>query len=42
MGGLHCVRVPAWGLSAHAAAYYGYRWGLHVGPWLILVGEGRE
>ena len=37
------VRVPGWGLSITEARYYGYRWGAHVGPWLVFFGqaEGR-
>ena len=37
------VRVPGWGLSITEARYYGYRWGAHVGLWLVFFGhaEGR-
>lgn len=30
------LRVPSWGLSLDEARYYGWRWGLHVGPWLVF------
>lgn len=30
------VRVPGWSLSLHEARYYGWRWCLHVGPWLVF------
>ena len=30
------VRVPPWGLSLCEARYYGWRWSLHVGPFLIF------
>jgi hypothetical protein len=32
------------GLSITEVRYYGYRWGAHVGPWLVFFGqaEGRE
>jgi hypothetical protein len=37
------VRVPGWGLSVNDGSYYGSRWCLHVGPWLVFFGqaEGR-
>lgn len=38
----HVVRLPVLGLAVHDATYYGYRWGLHVGPWLIFIGEARK
>jgi hypothetical protein len=38
----HVVRLPVWGLSIHEAGYYGYRWGLHIGPWLIFVGSAAK
>jgi hypothetical protein len=43
MAGMTIVRVPGWGLSITEARYYGYRWGAHVGPWLVFFGqaEGR-
>lgn len=31
------VRVPSWGLAAHGAIYYGWRWCLHIGPWLVFL-----
>lgn len=34
---IHIVRLPTWGLSITAASYYGYRWGLHLGPVLIFI-----
>ncbi len=37
----HVIRVPSWGLTAARAEYYGYRWGLHLGPWLVFVMPGR-
>ena len=39
---LHSIRLPMWGLSITAARYYGYRFGLHIGPWLIFVGRSPE
>ena len=41
--GMTIVRVTGWGLSITEARYYGYRWGAHVGPWLVFFGqaEGR-
>ena len=38
---LHAVRLPSWGLSINRADYYGYRWGLHLGRWLIFIGGTR-
>ena len=38
---LHAVRLPSWGLSINRADYYGYRWGLHLGRWLIFMGGTR-
>ncbi len=37
------ARVPGWGLSISEARYYGWRWCLHIGPWLVFFGqaEGR-
>jgi hypothetical protein len=35
---IHSVRLPTWGLSITEARYYGYRFGLHFGPWLIFIG----
>ncbi len=38
----HFARLPGWGLSWPCdASYYGYRWGLQVGPWLVLIGTKR-
>jgi hypothetical protein len=33
------VRVPGWGFSFDGkdAWYYGRRWSLHIGPWLIFI-----
>ena len=31
------VRAPSWGLSVGAARFYGWRWWLHVGPWIVLL-----
>jgi hypothetical protein len=41
--GMTIVRVPGWGLSINDGRYYGWRWCLHVGPWLVFFGqaEGR-
>lgn len=30
------VRIPSWGLSLSRADYYGWRWCLHVGPFLLF------
>jgi hypothetical protein len=30
------IRVPPWGLGLYTARYYGWRWGLHVGPWIVF------
>ena len=40
---IHFAPLPTWGLSwPEDASYYGYRWGLHVGPWLVLIGKARH
>lgn len=31
------VRVPGWGFSIDDAGYYGWRWCIHFGPWLIFI-----
>jgi hypothetical protein len=38
---VHTVRVLSWGCSINDARYYGYRWGGHIGPWLIFVARVR-
>jgi hypothetical protein len=38
---IHAVKVLPWGLSISNARYYGYRWALHIGPWLIFVARVR-
>lgn len=30
------VRVPGWGFDLGEARYYGWRWCLHIGPWLLF------
>lgn len=36
------VRVPDWGLELHTdASYYGWRWCLHAGPWLVFMGSAK-
>lgn len=30
------VRVLSWGCSITEARYYGWRWGAHIGPWLVF------
>jgi hypothetical protein len=30
------VRLPTWGLTVADGWYYGYRYGAHLGPWLVL------
>ena len=36
---LQICRLPTWGLSITEARYYGWRWGAHIGPWLVFVGQ---
>lgn len=38
---MQIVRVPHWGISVNEASYYGWRWCLHVGPWLLFVSARR-
>jgi hypothetical protein len=30
------VRVPEWGCEIARADYYGWCYGLHLGPWLLF------
>jgi hypothetical protein len=34
---MQAIRVPGWRLSIADARYYGWRWCLQVGPWLVLL-----
>jgi hypothetical protein len=36
------IRVPYWGLCLSEASYYGWRYGAHVGPWLVFWGRAEE
>ena len=37
---MQAVRLAAWHWPhVESADYYGYRWGVVVGPWLLLVGR---
>lgn len=32
------VRVPEWCIEWHSdARYYGRKWCLHIGPWLVFI-----
>jgi hypothetical protein len=31
-----------WGFSGGDGAYYGWRWWLHIGPVLLLIGRASE
>lgn len=33
---MQITRVPGIGFSIEEARYYGWRWALHVGPWLVF------
>lgn len=39
---MQILRVPGWGLGLHDARYYGRRWCVEVGPWLIFFGQDEE
>ncbi len=34
---IQVVRVPGWCLSFGGAEYYGRRWCLSIGPWLVFL-----
>lgn len=37
---IHIVPLGRWAFSLPTRAeYYGYRWGLYLGRWLILIGR---
>jgi hypothetical protein len=36
---MQAVCLPRWHLSAGDAAYYGYRWHVCMGPWLVMFGK---
>jgi len=36
------VRVPDWGFSIGGARFHGWRWCVHIGPWLIFWGRMTE
>lgn len=35
------IRTARWGLSIGEWSYYGWRLGIQVGPWLLLIGRTR-
>jgi hypothetical protein len=39
---IHAVKLPTWGLGLEDASYYGYRFGLIVGPWLVFLGKAKD
>jgi hypothetical protein len=39
---IHFVRVLPWGLSVNRAAYYGYWFCLHIGPWFIFIAKDHD
>ncbi len=39
---MQIMRVPGWGLWLYDAAYYGRRWCLNIGPFLIFGGQMTE
>ena len=37
---MHIVRVPfSWSVMASEASYYGYKYGIAFGAWLVLFGK---
>ena len=36
------VRVPSWRLEVVTADYYGWRYCLHIGPWLVFFWKAPQ
>jgi hypothetical protein len=34
-------RLPVWGFSCDNASFYGWRYAVHIGPWLVFFGKVR-
>jgi hypothetical protein len=39
---IRVMAIRPWGISLHSAAWYGWRWCLHIGPLLIWWGKGDD
>jgi hypothetical protein len=38
----HAVIVRNFGIDAARADYHGYQWGIHLGWWLIFIGNTEK